>query len=123
MAVRTKEEIIKMLSDYFGDDNSDKVISIIEDVSDTIYSYDGEEREDWRRKYETEREDWDRRYRELDDGWRKRYRDRFMRKGEYEDEYKSEETDRFKEIDGEDVEYKEKKRTFEDLFEEEKEEK
>lgn len=118
MAVRTKEEIIKTLSEYFGEDDSDRVISILEDVSDTLYSYGDEDREDWRKKYD-----------ELDKEWRRKYRDRFLRRDEYrndyrdeyEDEYKSNETERFKEVDGEDVEYKEKVKTFDDLFEEEEE--
>lgn len=64
MAVLSKEEMIKKLSEKFGDDNSDDVLSILEDITDTYASWN--DAEDWKTKYE-----------ENDSAWRKKYRDRF----------------------------------------------
>lgn len=64
MAVLSREEMIKKLSEKFGDDNSDDVLSIMEDITDTYASWN--DAEDWKSKYE-----------ENDSAWRKKYRDRF----------------------------------------------
>lgn len=66
MAVRSKEELIKIVSDRIGDDNSDEALSILEDVADTLNSLEDKDKEEWKTKYE-----------ELDAEWRKKYRDRF----------------------------------------------
>ena len=36
MAIKTKDEILSQIRDRFTEDNSDEVIGIIEDISDTI---------------------------------------------------------------------------------------
>lgn len=64
MAVLSREEMIERLSERFGDDNSDEVLSILEDVSDTFNAFNATE-------------DWETKYKENDAAWRKKYRDRF----------------------------------------------
>lgn len=64
MAVRSKEELIAAIKEYAGDDTSDSMIAIIEDVSDTMDSY-------------TDVEDWKTKYEENDRAWRERYTSRF----------------------------------------------
>lgn len=71
MAVRSTEELIKIVSDRIGDDNSDEALSILEDVADTLNSLEDKNKEDWKTKYE-----------ELDAEWRKKYRDRFEQNNE-----------------------------------------
>lgn len=69
MAVKSKEEILKLVSDRVGDDTSDEALSFIEDVSDTIVSLEAQV---------TESGDWKSKYYENDKAWRERYRERFM---------------------------------------------
>ena len=96
--VKTKEEIIASLKAIIGENDSDEVITLLEDVSDTL-SVDNtaaiKELEDLKQKYDA-----------LDADWRKRYRDRFF--GEVEETEEA----IFKEDDGTD-----EKLTYESLFE------
>lgn len=64
MAVRTKEDLIAILTGSFGENLSDDNLALLEDVSDTIDSFG--DKEDWKTKYE-----------ENDASWRKRYKERF----------------------------------------------
>lgn len=102
MAVRTKEEILESVRAVAGEDAGDTVITLLEDVADTMADYDNRIREsgDWKAKYE-----------ENDAGWRKRYADRFYGRADggdppMPDEPVPDETER--EI-----------RSYEDLFKEE----
>lgn len=61
-----KEALLKRISDYIGEDNSDESISLLEDISDTYDSLGKEDSEDWKAKYE-----------ENDAMWREKYRSRF----------------------------------------------
>ena len=65
MAIVTKDELIRKISEYAGEDNGDAVIEILEDVRDTFDSFEGDG-EDWKAKYE-----------ELDKTWREKYTSRF----------------------------------------------
>lgn len=69
MAVITKEEFIKKLHDYVGDDTSEKALDFIEDMTDAysaaLDSSSGDN-EVWQRKYD-----------ELNETWRKKYLHRF----------------------------------------------
>lgn len=65
MAVLSKEKLLESVSELFKDDTSDEVLSFIEDITDTINSYDSGE--DWKTKYE-----------ENDATWRQRYKERFF---------------------------------------------
>ena len=69
MAIVSKEDLINRLSEKFGDDNSDEVIQLTEDLSDTLNDFDSRinDSEDWKSKFE-----------ENDNMWRKKYKDRFL---------------------------------------------
>ena len=69
MAIVSKEDLIKRLSEKFGADNSDEVIQLTEDLSDTLNDFDSRinDTEDWKAKFE-----------ENDNMWRKKYKDRFL---------------------------------------------
>ena len=69
MAIVSKEDLIKRLSEKFGDDNSDEVIQLTEDLSDTLNDFNSRinDTEDWKAKFE-----------ENDNMWRKKYKDRFL---------------------------------------------
>ena len=69
MSIVSKEDLIKRLSDKFGDDNSDEVIQLTEDLADTLNDFDSRinDTEDWKTKFE-----------ENDNMWRKKYKDRFL---------------------------------------------
>lgn len=70
MAVRTKEEILQSIRDRLGEQiDSDESLALIEDVTDTIDSLNGDGT-DWKQKYE-----------DNDKEWRQRYRDRFFNSG------------------------------------------
>lgn len=69
MAVKTKDEILEIIKNRFGDDTSDETISFIEDVSDTFDDYEARMTEDWKQKYD-----------ELDKSWREKYKARFFSK-------------------------------------------
>lgn len=69
MAIVSKEDLIKRLSEKFGDDNSDEVIQLTEDLSDTLNDFDS-------RINDTE--DWKSKFKENDNMWRKKYKDRFL---------------------------------------------
>ena len=76
MAVRTKEEIIASLNSIFGDNNSDDVLNILTDVSDTLGSAT-----DAQRITELENQ-----LAEQDANWRKKYRDAFLSSADEPDE-------------------------------------
>lgn len=64
--VRTKEELLTMIRDNV--ENGDTLVSIIEDVSDTIDDYESKnDGENWKAKYE-----------ENDKEWREKYISRFF---------------------------------------------
>ena len=68
MAVKTIEEIITQMTQTFGDNKSDDVITLIEDVSDTLNELSGSNSDgkDW--KAEADR---------IDKEWREKYISRF----------------------------------------------
>ena len=94
MAVLSKDELIEKVTQYVGDRQDDETIEILEDISDSIHSYDADE---WKKKYE-----------ENDKMWRDKYISRFVEK-------KEDEPDTPTEHEEEEKEYN----SFEDLFEEE----
>ena len=91
--IKSKEELIEEIRAVVGDDTSDNVIALIENVSDTMTELETSDGEEWKQKYE-----------ENDKMWREKYTSRFT------------EGTRGPTADDE-----EKEKTFEDLFEEEKE--
>lgn len=98
MAIRTKEELMTAIRDRVGDDTSDEVISIIEDLSDTLDDYDARIADSG---------DWKARYEQNDAEWRKKYRDRFFNGSRDDDP-----DDNPEETEGNEV------LTFEELFKE-----
>lgn len=96
MAIVSKEDLIKRLSEKFGDDNSDEVIQLTEDLSDTLEDFIArvEDKEDWKAKFE-----------ENDANWRKKYKDRFLEPSDNEEEIHKQDEDENTNV------------TFNDLFE------
>ncbi len=102
MAVKTKEELLEAIKVRIGEDTSDETIAFLEDVSDTL--------DDYEKKSNGDGEDWKTKYEENDKSWREKYRERFFSK-------------KVDEEDLEDEEEEVKIKSYEDLFEEKKEEK
>ena len=67
--IRNKEEIINMLSEKFGEDNSDESLALFEDISDTF---------DDLKTQASESINWKQKYIDNDKEWRDKYRERFM---------------------------------------------
>lgn len=99
MAIKTKEEVLSSLKDYFGEETSDAVLSIVEDVTDTLDDLmaKASDSTDWKQKYE-----------ENDASWRQKYKDRFFNT---DDSYQKEDEEEYEEEDTREV------KSFEDLFE------
>ena len=102
--VVTKEEFIKKLHDFVGDDTSEKALDFIEDMTDTysaaLDSTSGDNAE-WQKKYD-----------ELNETWRKKYLHRF-----YGGNVKTESEDKEDE-----VEITDETITTDDLFDEKEKE-
>lgn len=101
MAIVSKEELLDTINRIAGDDTSDDLLKLMEDVSDTYDSFSNAVNEDWKAKYD-----------ENDKMWREKYKSRFM-----------ESVVKDKVIDGdnpdnydEDVDSSDVKETFDDLF-------
>lgn len=75
--IKTKEELIEAVKTSFEGNDSDAVISILEDITDTIDDLETrtESADEWRAKYEAN-----------DKEWRKRYIERFSGTVETEEE-------------------------------------
>ena len=94
--IKTKDEIISMISSRIGEDNSDEAIELLEDVTDTLNDYETRTADstNWKEKYETN-----------DKEWREKYKERFMSGDSSTDEVITEEEEP-------------KRYTFEELFKE-----
>ena len=112
MAVKTKDELIQAVVTRIGEDSSDEAIALIEDVTDTL--------NDFETKANGGGEDWKTKYDELDKSWREKYISRFTDGSTTVDNDKDDSEDN--DENSGDVEGDEPM-TYEDLFEEEKEEK
>ena len=95
--IKTKDEIISMISARIGEDNSDEAIGLLEDVTDTLNDYETRTADstNWKERYETN-----------DKEWREKYKERFMSGDSSTDEVIVEE------------EEEPKRYTFEELFKE-----
>lgn len=100
MSVVSKEEIIKSLTEYFGEETPDEAITLMENITDTFDDMEAKTKdtEDWKQKYE-----------ENDKAWRQKYKERFLNNAPKEDENEYEEND---------VHDEPEVKTFEDLFKE-----
>ena len=69
MAVVNKDTIMERLRENFNDNDSDDVLGLLEDVTDTLNDYQSrlEENGDWKERYE-----------QNDREWRQKYKDRFF---------------------------------------------
>lgn len=81
MAVLSKEDLIKKVTEYLGETPDDNGISLLEDVTDTL-NQSNETNVDWKERYE-----------ENDKTWRKKYIDRFNGKGDDEPDPNETETE------------------------------
>lgn len=77
----TKEELLNSIKDKFNEDTSDETLKFIEDVTDTINSYEDNSKEDWKAKYE-----------QNDAEWRQRYKERFFQSEPVKEEPVAEDT-------------------------------
>ena len=71
MAVRTREELISLVNDIVGENADDKVISLLEDITDTYNDFDT-------RTNNNDTEDWKQIYEDNDKQWREKYKARFL---------------------------------------------
>lgn len=71
MAKLSRDELLEKVKEYVGDRTDDKTIELIEDISDSFDTSDGDE---WKKKYE-----------ENDKMWRDKYISRFYGKKEEEE--------------------------------------
>ena len=102
MAVLTREQMLERIKQRIGEDTSDEVLKLIEDVSDTINDYESKTKDTTA---------WEKKYKENDEQWRKKYKDRFFNAPAKDEKVDSESND--------DDESKENKLTYENLFKEE----
>lgn len=67
--VKTKADILNAVKGIVGENEDDSVLSVLEDISDTLDDYETKSKDttDWKTKYS-----------ELDSTWRKRYKERFF---------------------------------------------
>lgn len=97
--IKTKDEILSALKAQIGESMGDDVLTLLEDITDTLTDFETKTKDttDWKSKYESN-----------DADWRKKYKDRFF-------EGEKEEKTEFKlpvEPESEPV----KETTFDDLF-------
>ena len=103
MAVLKANELLEKLRSQFTDNTSDEVIGIYEDVMDTIKDYEE------KTKNET---NWEEKYKENDAMWRKKYKDRFFSSPKDGDDDDNDE--------GDDGNPTPPKKSYDELFKEEK---
>ena len=107
MAVRTREELLKIVRDYVKDNTDDATLQLLEDVDDTFkdFAEKSKDETDWKAKYE-----------ENDKEWRTKYKERFMSGGDDgKKDVNPTPADEKKDDENED-----EKETFNDLFSEER---
>lgn len=85
MAIKGKDDLLSSINERFKDDTSDDVLSLIEDISDTLNDYEERTKDatEWKTKYENNDRD-----------WRKKYRDRFFNSASQEQDNGSDEEER-----------------------------
>lgn len=67
--IKNYDEIMESIKQRLGDDTSDEALSFIEDISDTLKSFEGNN---------TDNEDWKKKYEDNDKMWREKYKERFF---------------------------------------------
>ena len=106
MAVRTREELLKIVRDYVKDNTDDATLQLLEDVDDTFKDFADKQKDetDWKAKFE-----------ENDKEWRTKYKERFMSGVDDENKDVNPTT-----ADEKKEENENEKETFNDLFSEER---
>lgn len=104
MAIVGKEELLETINKIAGENTTDDVLKLMEDVSDTYDNFANADKEDWKQKYE-----------DNDKAWKEKYRSRFMNQVVKDDVIDEDNPDNYDE-DADDTDVK---KTFEDLFEKE----
>lgn len=74
--VKKSEDIILKLKEILGDRNDDDVLSVYEDIQDSISTTDNTSTYEERIRQISE--DWEAKYNDLDDYWRTKYTSRFF---------------------------------------------
>lgn len=97
--IRTKDELIKAVSEFIGENDADEAIAILEDVTDTL--------EDFEKRADGDGEDWKKKYEDNDKSWREKYRSRFVKSSVTDEDFAEDEDEDEEEI-----------KTYEELFEE-----
>ena len=102
MAVRKINEILESYKELYSENDGEKDIEFLEDITDTLNDYETRvsDSTNWKEKYETN-----------DAEWKKRYRDRFFG-GESDD---SDDSD---DLENQDSEEQKEPKTYDDLFKE-----
>ena len=100
--IKSKDEILASVNQLVGEDASDDVLAILEDITDTV--------DDYERRI-SESGDWEAKYNENDQAWREKYKARFLSAGA------SENASIDIEAEGVEIETDDVPETFEDLFE------
>lgn len=72
--IKTREELMTMITARVGEDTSDEAISFMEDITDTLNDYES--------KIAGDGTDWKSKYEENDRQWREKYIARFNGTGE-----------------------------------------
>lgn len=101
MAIVGKQELLDTINKIAGEETTDDVLKLMEDVSDTYDNLSNSDQEDWKQKYE-----------ENDRAWKEKYRSRFMENVVEKDVIEGDNPDNYDE-DADDTDVK---KTFEDLF-------
>lgn len=73
MALRSKEELLKIFGDLIGDRNDDEVIAFMEDLADSFGDDNGSSIEKLKNDYDKLKQKYD----ESEENWRRKYRERF----------------------------------------------
>ena len=74
--VKKSEDIILKLKEILGDRNDDDVLSVYEDIQDSISTTDNTS--NYEERIRQISEDWETKYNDLDDYWRTKYTSRFF---------------------------------------------
>lgn len=105
MAVLSKEELLQAVSELLGEAPDDNGLAIIENLTDTLTSYE---------ESSVDVSEWETKLSDLDNSWRKRYKERFLSSSDADH---STTPDEVVEDTVEDVKKDGEELTFEDLFE------
>lgn len=75
--IKSKDDILTALNEKFGEETSDDLLSLLEDITDTFDDLEARSSDttNWKQKFE-----------ENDAEWRQKYRDRFFNSNDDEDD-------------------------------------